>query len=58
MVMAQGILRGYLPYIEAFDNKPPSLFFALAGTMALFGQSLALTRLLGDLCRPQILTRH
>jgi hypothetical protein len=50
MVMAQGVLRGHLPYIEAFDNKPPGLFYALAATMALFGQSLAATRLLGDLC--------
>lgn len=50
MVMAQSVLRGHLPYIEAFDNKPPGLFYALAATMALFGQSLAATRLLGDLC--------
>ncbi|RYE51292.1 MAG: hypothetical protein EOP21_01745, partial [Hyphomicrobiales bacterium] len=50
MVMAQSILRGHLPYTEAFDNKPPGLFYALAATMWLFGQSLTSTRLLGDLC--------
>lgn len=50
MLMAQDILRGHLPYIGIYDNKPPVLFFSLAGAMALFGQSLETTRLFGDLC--------
>lgn len=50
MVMAQSVLRGHLPYIEAFDNKPPGLFYALAATMWAFGQNVASTRLLGDVC--------
>ncbi|HSZ11933.1 MAG TPA: glycosyltransferase family 39 protein [Rhizomicrobium sp.] len=50
MVMAQDVLRGHLPYVRLFDNKPPGIFLAVAGIMALFGQSLAVVRLSGGAC--------
>jgi hypothetical protein len=33
MLMAQDILRGHLPYLAQYDNKPPGIFFALAAAM-------------------------
>ncbi len=50
ILMSQSLLNGHLPYTQMFDNKPPVLFFLLAGAMALFGESLWTVRLLGDLC--------
>ena len=50
VLMAQDILRGNLPYVAVYDNKPPVLFVALAGWMAIFGESVASFRLFGDLC--------
>ncbi len=47
MLMAQDVLRGHLPYVEHFDNKPPGIFLLLAGAMQLFGQSLMVTRAVG-----------
>jgi hypothetical protein len=50
ILMASNILDGNLPYIERFDNKPPLMFFMLAGVMGLFGESLLAVRLFGDVC--------
>src|SRR5665213_1730655 len=50
MLMAQEVLRGVLPYIRLFDNKPPGMFFTLAGVMAVFGQSVSVVRWFGDAC--------
>lgn len=48
MLIARSVLDGHLPYTELFDNKPPGIFLVLAGAMALLGESLFVTRLLGD----------
>jgi 4-amino-4-deoxy-L-arabinose transferase-like glycosyltransferase len=50
MLMAQDLLRGHLPYIELFDNKPPGTYFSLALVMKLFGQSLEAVRWFGKAC--------
>ena len=50
ILMAANVLDGHLPYIELYDNKPPILFFMLAGVMAVFGESLLVVRLFGDVC--------
>ena len=50
MTMASLLLDGDLPYVAAFDNKPPMMFFLLAGVMALFGETLLVVRLFGDAC--------
>lgn len=50
IVMAANVLDGHLPYVELFDNKPPALFFMIAGVMAVFGESLLVVRLFGDVC--------
>lgn len=47
MLMAQDVLRGHLPYVEHFDNKPPGIFLLLAAAMKLFGESLWVTRAVG-----------
>lgn len=44
-LMAQDVLRGHLPYLQQFDNKPPGMFLLLAGAMTLFGESLVTVRL-------------
>lgn len=50
MLMAQDVLRGHLPYVALFDNKPPGMFFALAAVMKLFGAHLWTVRLFGATC--------
>ncbi|HSZ73330.1 MAG TPA: glycosyltransferase family 39 protein, partial [Rhizomicrobium sp.] len=50
IVMAQDVLRGHLPYVRLFDNKPPGIFLSLAGAMAVLGQSLGVVRLFGGVC--------
>ena len=50
ILMAANVLDGHLPYVELFDNKPPLIFFMLAGVMAVFGESLLAVRLFGDVC--------
>ena len=45
ILMAADVLRGNLPYLNLFDNKPPVMFFALAGALAAFGESLVTVRL-------------
>ena len=50
VLIAANVLDGHLPYVELFDNKPPLIFFMLAGVMAVFGESLLVVRLFGDVC--------
>ena len=50
MLLAGDLLDGTLPFTEKFDNKPPMIFFLLAGWMALFGDSVQSVRLFGDVC--------
>lgn len=50
ILMASSVVDGNLPYVETFDNKPPLMFFMLAGIIALFGKSLLAIRLFGDAC--------
>ena len=50
MVMAQDLLRGRLPYLGLYDNKPPLIFFLFAGVMALFGPGIDAIRWFGDVC--------
>jgi len=40
-VVAQRWLEGGLPYVAAYDVKPPGLFAIFAAAQALFGESLA-----------------
>jgi 4-amino-4-deoxy-L-arabinose transferase-like glycosyltransferase len=49
MLMAQDVLRGHLPYVAAFDNKPPGIFLWTAGVFETFGTSLAAVRLTSGL---------
>lgn len=50
ILMASHMLDGHLPYVSLYDNKPPMLFFLLAGAMWAFGESLLVVRLLGAFC--------
>lgn len=50
MLLAADLLNGHLPYTEIFDNKPPLIFFMLAGVMGLFGKTVLAVRLFGDVC--------
>ena len=50
ILMASYLLDGHLPYIEFYDNKPPMLYFLLAGAMWAFGESLLVVRLYGAFC--------
>jgi 4-amino-4-deoxy-L-arabinose transferase-like glycosyltransferase len=50
ILMAADLLRGHLPYLGLFDNKPPGLFFALAGAFSIFGENLMTVRLFGEFC--------
>lgn len=45
MAMAQDMLRGHLPYVAVFDNKPPGIFLWTAAVFKLFGASVAAVRL-------------
>ncbi len=47
-LMAQDVLRGNLPYVEAFDNKPPVLFLLLALFLKIFGNDFIGLRAFGD----------
>lgn len=40
LVVAQNWLDGFLPYRDVFDIKPPGLFLAVVGAVALFGPTL------------------
>lgn len=50
ILIAASVLDGHLPYVELFELRPPVLFFMLAGVMAVFGESLLVVRLFGDVC--------
>ena len=50
ILMASHVLAGYLPYVELYDNKPPMVYFLLAGAMWAFGESLLVVRLFGAFC--------
>lgn len=50
MVLASQLLDGELPYVGAFDNKPPMIFFEFAGAMWIMGENLVAVRIFGDLC--------
>ena len=50
MVVAQDVIRGHLPYVHEFDNKPPGIFFLTAAFMQVFGQGILAMRILGATC--------
>ena len=50
ILMASHVLDGHLPYVELYDNKPPMIYFLLAGAMWAFGESLLVVRLFGAFC--------
>jgi hypothetical protein len=41
LTVGQQLLRGDLLYVDIFDNKPPALYYLTAGSLALFGHSVA-----------------
>jgi len=43
--IADGMLHGTVPYRDAWDQKPPGIYFLLAGLFSLFGHNLAVLRL-------------
>ncbi len=49
ILMAAHVLDGGLPNVGLVDIKPPLFFYLLAGAFALFGETLAVARLFGDL---------
>ena len=49
IIMASDILQGHLPYLNLYDNKTPGIFFILALVMWLFGETLLVVRLFGDI---------
>ena len=48
ILMAAHVLDGGLPNVGLVDIKPPLFFYLLAGTFAVFGETLAVARLFGD----------
>lgn len=50
IVVGQSILEGNLPYVAAWDIKPPLAFYSYALFIVLFGKSVAAVRLGGMLC--------
>jgi len=50
ILMGQSIVNGYLPYIDAWDMKPPLAFYIYALFIVLFGKSIFAIRLGGLLC--------
>ena len=50
IIMGSHVLEGHLPYLELFENKPPGIFFALAGVMSIFGENLPAVRFFGTFC--------
>ena len=49
ILMSAHVLDGGLPNVGLVDIKPPLFFYLLAGAFALFGETLAVARLFGDL---------
>jgi hypothetical protein len=50
ILMGQSIIDGYMPYIDAWDMKPPLAFYVYALFIILFGKSIIAIRLGGLLC--------
>ena len=50
ILIGQFWLDGYLPYLSVWDLKPPLLFGAFAGILALVGDSVPGIRLVGAIC--------
>lgn len=50
IIMGSHVLEGYVPYLELYENKPPGIFFALAGVMSIFGENLPAVRFFGSFC--------
>ncbi len=48
--IAQGILRGDMPYRDLFDNKPPLVFVWYAISFSLFGESVYAPRIVAAAC--------
>ncbi len=48
VLMAGHVFDGNLSGVGLYDNKPPGLFYMLAGAFALFGETLRVVRLFGD----------
>ncbi len=49
VLRAGHVLDGNLPNVGLFEIKPAGLFYMLAGAFALFGETLRVVRLFGDL---------
>jgi len=49
-IVGQSILNGNMPYVDAWDIKPPLSYYAYALFIAVFGKSLVSIRLGGMLC--------
>lgn len=50
ILVGQSIIDGHMPYIDAWDMKPPLAFYMYAFFIALFGKSIIAIRLGGLLC--------
>ena len=50
ILMGQNMLNGNIPYVTAWDMKPPGAFAIYAMFIALFGKSLAAVRIGGMIC--------
>ncbi len=44
-LVAEGMLRGEVPYLDRWDFKPPGIFFIYAAAYEVFGQSMMAPRL-------------
>lgn len=49
-IVGQSILNGNMPYVDAWDIKPPLAYYAYALFIAAFGKSIVSIRLGGILC--------
>ncbi|RPJ43857.1 MAG: hypothetical protein EHM19_07870, partial [Candidatus Latescibacterota bacterium] len=47
LLMGEDLLRGRLPYVHAWDNKPPLVFIPYAAALAIFGDNVVGARILG-----------
>jgi hypothetical protein len=50
ILMGQNILNGNIPYVNAWDIKPPGAYYIYALFIVLFGKSIIAIRLGGILC--------
>jgi 4-amino-4-deoxy-L-arabinose transferase-like glycosyltransferase len=49
LLVARSLVEGHAPYTEAWENKPPGIFFLFAAAMLAFGKSIASIRILACL---------